>query len=330
MLKNLSKILLITTGGVGAVSKMKCLIATSFEGLQEPLGWLEKNFDCHYKPDAVLPENGDTDFEVLVVNPNNLRFNVNSNTIGYLKNLKIVLTISTGVAHIDMDYISDRNIELISLKHRTGEMGAVTATAELAFLLSLGKERHIPRSMSRTAVVDWDWRPYVGRQLSECQIAIIGYGRLGKLYDGYCKAFGGSTNWFDPNVEGGANDIDALVRTADVIALHASYTPGDKPIVSADLLKNVKENVHFVNTSRGELVDENALSDFLKNNPGSYYSSDVIANEVNRELSPIFKLWDNGGNVTLTPHMGGMTSGSRKIAYSMGVSALIEHVGGTK
>ena len=136
----------------------KCLVATSFDGVEEQLNQLSTVFDCIYSPDVILPCQGFEDVTIIIVNPNNLRWRLDRSTLDCLSGLKTVLTISTGIAHIDLPYLRERSIELISLKDNTKDMGSITATAELAFLFFMSQARNFNFSSNRQVVQRWDWR----------------------------------------------------------------------------------------------------------------------------------------------------------------------------
>jgi phosphoglycerate dehydrogenase-like enzyme len=71
-------------------------------------------------------------------------------------------------------------------------------------------------------------------------------------------------------------------------------------------------------------VEELALTEFLRRNPGAHYSTDVLCNESERHANVIYNYFLEGGNVTLTPHVGGMTTASRTLAYSLGVNKILK------
>lgn len=306
--------------------KLNCLVATAFDGVETELDRLFNEFQCEYIPDLKLPSVGYEDFDILVVNPNNLRWRLDSSTLDNFNDLKYVLTISTGIAHIDLNYINERGIKLVSLKNSTNEMSDITATAELAFLFFMAKSRKFSLSTSLESVWKWDWRESIGKQLNEQIVGVIGRGRLGNLFSKYCKAFGCSVLWYDPNIQGGESSINDIFRKCDVVSIHASFKPGSAFIVDKEVLNAAKNDLHIINTARGELVDEEALVKFLELNKLSHYSADVISNEQNKNDSVLFKYFLNGGNVTLTPHVGGMTTRSRQRAYNLGVTKFLNHI----
>lgn len=305
------------------IKPMKCLIATSFQGIEDVRDRLERSFDCIYVPEVMFPVEGYEDVEVLVVNPNNLKFKLDQKTLFQMVNLKHVLTISTGVAHIDLDYLCLKGISLLSLKDKTHLMNDITATAELAFLFLMTHARKFRRAIDETAVKNWDWRPFEGKQINELKIGIVGYGRLGRLFESYCRNMSAETIFYDPYVVGGTVSLVKLFESCDVISLHAAFTPGMPVLVASDILKVAKHDVHIINTARGELIDEGALVKFLNNHPEAHYSTDVITDESNKEESDVYALWQESDQVTMTPHIGGMTSGSRKRAYNLGVDSLL-------
>lgn len=303
------------------------MIATTFIGLENQLARLQKRFDCIYEPDVVLPCGDFENIEILVVNPNNLKWSLNANTLKELIGLKYILTISTGIAHIDLDYVNDRGIHLVSLKDSTNEMHDITATAELAFLFFLAKSRNFQHATSTESLQRWDWRESLGHQLREQTVGILGLGRLGKLFEHYCNSFGCTTRWYDPNVGGGAANMEQIIQHSDVVSVHASYFPGMKPLIDSELLELAKPDIHIINTARGELIDEDALVDFLQKNENAHYSADVLSDEQNRQNNVLYKYSKYSSNVTLTPHVGGMTIGSRELAYKLALNKFFSFIG---
>ena len=86
-----------------------------------------------------------------------------------------------------------------------------------------------------------------------------------------------------------------------------------------------KESLLLVNTSRGEIVDEAAMVNFLKTRPLARYATDVIAGEIqNRLASPILEYAAHSKQVIITPHIGGMTEEAQQIAYGRAVERLTE------
>ena len=161
----------------------------------------------------------------------------------------------------------------------------------------------------------------MGHQLRGKTIGIIGYGRLGKMMETYCNAFGMTVKIHDPYE--GYDDLDLVLRESDIISLHVHVTDETKYIINKKTLVKMKKNSYIVNTSRGEIVDERDVIDFLESGHLKGYATDVIENEFdNIRNSPILQGVNRGLNIIITPHIGGMTWEGQQKAYKWSISKL--------
>lgn len=153
-------------------------------------------------------------------------------------------------------------------------------------------------------------------------IGVIGYGRLGSMYAGYCKAFGSRVLVFDPyktvdkeDLEQ-VSDLKELLVSSDVVALHVHVNDETQGMINAECLSQMRDDVLLVNTSRGDIVNEDDLVAFLSKNPQARVATDVLADEVRKRLaSPLLRYAAESDQVTITPHIGGMTREAQEIAY---------------
>ena len=119
---------------------------------------------------------------------------------------------------------------------------------------------------------EWDYTKFIGRQINKLNFGIIGFGRLGQYYAKYCKAFGAKVYVYDPykNVEdekiNQVNKIEEIFNKSDVISLHVHVNRETTNMINKDCLKYAKDELLIVNTSRGEIINENDLVQFLKDN----------------------------------------------------------------
>ena len=96
-------------------------------------------------------------------------------------------------------------------------------------------------------------------------------------------------------------------------------------------MSHAKDDILIVNTSRGEIINEEDLVKFLKKNPLSKFATDVLTDEVrNRKLSPILRWADKNNQIIITPHIGGMTTNAQEIAYNHSVELLSESLDSIK
>ena len=264
--------------------------------------------------------------EILITNPgNDFRYDINhfeSSEISY-ENLKIVATPSTGNTHIDLDYLKERGIRFFSLLSDRPSLDKITASSEFTWIHIMSAMRKFKEATDKTSY----WRtPYNENQLRTQQlygktIGIIGYGRIGKNVSKYAETFGMNYKFYDPNVLRGKNkvsDIESL-KDVDIVSINCGLNESSKNLITYDTFKNFKKGLVVINTSRGEVVDERYISLLIKSRE-IYYSADVIVDEQNENTphhSELFQLYQSGKyeNLTLTPHVAGVTTDSQIIAF---------------
>jgi D-3-phosphoglycerate dehydrogenase len=253
----------------------------------------------------------------IFVNPNKLLFKLDSEL---LKNTSIeyILTASTGTNHIDKEYCNNNNIKVFSLSKEFDIIEKISSTAEHAFALMMSLIRNVPSSFDSVKNGNWDYEPFIGRQLNNLTIGIIGYGRLGKKFYNYCKAFDSNVIVYDPFKETPNKvDLDYLLSKSDIISLHI-HLDNNYNFFNNKLINKLNHSgIYLINTSRGEVVDENAIIDAIKNNKIKGYATDVLADELgNISNSRLVEFSKNNKKVIITPHIGGMTSEAQEIAYN--------------
>ena len=188
--------------------------------------------------------------------------------------------------------------------------------------------RKINQSWNSVRQGNWDYIPYIGRQINHITIGVVGYGRLGKLFARYCKAFGAKVLIFDPyksvkNKQYEQVSINKLLKNSDVISFHVHVNDETIEMVDEIWFKQMKSEIVLVNTSRGEIINEKHLIEFLKKNENAFYATDVIANEIKGKIDSPFKNWGIKSNrVLITPHIGGMTKEAQEIAYNAAAEML--------
>lgn len=262
------------------------------------------------------------EYDAIYTNPNKSRVYVGRELMDAAKCLKVICTASTGTNHIDKAYAAERGLPILALTEERQVISRISSTAELAFALTMASLRHVVRGHSAVMQGEWDYTRYIGRQMNCLTIGVIGYGRLGQMYAGYCKAFGSRVMVYDPykTVEDKGleqvKSIDELLPVADVVALHVHVTPETEGMIKAAILARMKEDVLLVNTSRGDIVNEEDLVAFLRARSQARVATDVLRDEVrNRLASPLLRYAAESSQVIITPHIGGMTREAQEIAY---------------
>jgi D-3-phosphoglycerate dehydrogenase len=271
--------------------------------------------------------------EYLFTNPNKQNFLLDGDILQCGK-LKVINTCSTGLNHIDLDYCKEHNIDIWSLKEDYELINDLPSTSELAFGLMLSLLRNIPKSFHSVRDGNWDYEPFVGHQIKGKTIGVIGYGRLGKimcrlfdswgvkilLYDPYVFSFGGVSRVNKRNRQ--IVELDELLERSDVISLHVHVTDETRGMIDDEFLSKMKQGSYLVNTSRGELVDEDSIIKSIEQGHLKGYGTDVIKDEfgdIQNSKLVEFSINPNN-NVVITPHIGGMTIEGQTKAYTWAVS----------
>ena len=285
-----------------------------------------------YLPDTTKEELKNTLFEsetkYLFTNPNKQPFILDEEVLKD-SNIKVINTCSTGTNHIDMEYCKENNIEVWHLAKDYELINQLPSTAEHAFGLMLSLIRKIPMSFHSVRDGNWDYEPYIGRQLKGLTVGIIGYGRLGKIM---CRLFDGwgvkllVTDPYERINErittARGVPLSELLERSDVVFLHTHVTDETRGMVDDKFLSEMKQGSYLVNTARGELVDEDSIIKSIEQGHLKGYGTDVIKDEfgdIQNSKLVEFSINPNN-NIVITPHIGGMTIEGQTKAYTWAVN----------
>jgi len=261
---------------------------------------------------------------VIFCNPNRQGYILNKEILQN-SSVKLINTASTGLNHINQDDCKKLNIKILSLTKDFKLIKKLPSTSELSFGLMINLQRNIFQSFQSVKNKKWDYTPFIGQELSSLTIGIIGLGRLGNLMANYAKAFGMRVFYYDPFKQTRKYkkiNLKRLVQIADVISIHAHVNNQTKYMINKKILKFAKKKPVIINTSRGELVNEQDIIWGLKNKIISGYGADVIEKEfIDINKSPIIKNI-NKYNIIITPHIGGMTYQGQLRAYVYAINKL--------
>jgi D-3-phosphoglycerate dehydrogenase len=289
-------------------------------------------FDIAYQPEIspVYFRKIIKKFDYLFTNPNKTKIFLGYKNLKKCK-LKAICTASTGTTHIDKDFLIKKNIKLISIAKERKILKKLTSTSELAFGLTLDAIRSISASSVSVKKNNWNYEPYIGRMMSNLKVLVIGYGRLGKIYSKYALAFGCEVYVYDPYVKIKSSKInivknlEKMIAMADIVTLHIHAEKFNYNFLNHRIFKLMKKEVIIINTSRGEIVNEIALLNFLKKNLKAKYFADVLNDEINYKKNKLIKYSKTSDQVVITPHIGGMTVEGQNIAYNHALNLLIKY-----
>jgi D-3-phosphoglycerate dehydrogenase len=256
----------------------------------------------------------------LLCNPNKQGYKIDRELLEN-SSINLINTCSTGLNHIDIEFCKQKNISVFSLTTDYGLINNLPSTSELAFGLMLSLLRKIPDGKKHVSDYKWDYLHFIGRQIKDLNIGIIGYGRLGKLMDNYCKAFGAKTYIYDPKLDIEQTNLQDMFAECDVISLHVHVSNETRYMIDYELLKLSNKDLYLINTSRGEIVKEYDIVRALDENLLTGYGTDVLENEFDDiKNSPIIKAMNSGHNIIVTPHVGGMTTEGQILAYTYAIN----------
>ena len=301
---------------------MKILCLTPIKHLNGIYEYLESFGEVDYNPELDRGEFNFLhmgDYDVIFCNPNKQKYILGEDTLQNFKGT--ILTASTGLNHIDVKYCEQNNIKVLSLTKDYDLINDLPSTAELAFGLMLSIIRNIPNSFDDVKKGGWDYDMFMGHQLKDKTIGIIGYGRLGTMMERYCKAFGMNIIIHDPYK--GYNNLHQLIHESDIISLHVHVTDETRKMIDKNFLDLMSKESYIINTSRGEIVNEKDIIQSLLHGNLKGYATDVIEDEYfNRVESPILTGTNGGLNIIVTPHIGGMTWEGQQKAYRWAIDKL--------
>ena len=268
-------------------------------------------------------------YDSIFTNPNKSKVFLDKNIIDSAINLKCICTASTGTNHIEMEYATSKGIKVISLTEERETINKIGSTAELAFALTIASLRNVVQSHQGALKGEWDYSRYIGRQLNSLSIGVVGYGRLGRFYSSYFEPFESKVRVFDPykNILDfeQTKDLESLIKASDVLSLHVHVTDETINLINTKSLLAAKEDILIINTSRGEIINEEDMVKFLKSNNQARLATDVLRDEIrDRKNSPLLEYAQTSNQVVITQHIGGMTKEAQEIAYCKAATLLKE------
>lgn len=220
------------------------------------------------------------------------------------KKLKVISRCGAGMDGLDLEYAKTKGIKVFNTADAPTD-----AVAELALGLILSLLRQIPlldRQMRQGR-----WTKSMGALLNEKIVGIIGLGRIGRRLAYLANGLGAKAVYYDPLVKNSGLSFCAflpfqdLLKEADIVSLHIPYSKENKHLIGKNELALMKNTAFLINTSRGGIVDEDALYQALKNNKLAGAALDVFEDE------PYGGKLKELDNIILTPHIGSYAKEAR-------------------
>ena len=226
--------------------------------------------------------------------------------------LRLIVTATTGADHIDAAFLQTRGIPLLTLKGQSQVLDQLTPAAELSWLLLLACARKLRSAIHHVEAGQWNRELFPGTMLNGRTLGLVGYGRLGKWMARYGHAFNMKVVGFDPYNHDWPSHLTPvplkeLMAQSDFISIHVHLSNETRKLVGAAELALVKPGAVLINTSRGAIVDEDALLAALEDGRLGGLGVDVIEGEPEIQTTRVWQYAQKHPNCVITPHIGGFS-----------------------
>jgi len=284
---------------------------------------LEKNgLKITYEPEITPEQISEKieNFNVVIVRS---RTKITKDLIEKANKCKIIARVGVGLDNIDQDAAKEKGIRVINAVE-----GAMNAVAELVVGLMLSLAREIPRADREVRNGNWIKKELMGTELRGKYLGIVGLGNIGKRLGRLAKALNMNIIGFDVmpiddefSKEVGLmkTDLDTLLASSDYVSLHVPLLDSTKHMINATKINSMKNTAKIINTSRGGVIDEEALYDALKNGQLGGAALDVFEVEpaTSNKLATL-------PNFISTPHMGAQTKEAQSLAANVIAEKIIQ------
>ncbi len=263
---------------------------------------LENNFGRTMTEDEIIEYAGQGVVGIIIgVDP------LSSNVLEKCKDLKAISKYGVGMDNIDLEKAKELDIKV---KNATGTNNV--SVGELAIALMFSLARHIPGIAA--SVKNGSWDRVIGFELTGKRLGLVGGGQIGKEVAKRAKGLEMSVSIYDPYYNDPdflnkyditlEKDLKKLLSDSDIVSLHLPATNETKHMINKETLAVMKKSSILINTSRGELVDEEALYDALAGKKIAAAAQDVFSSEPPEKDEKMMKL----DNFVLTSHIGAFTN----------------------
>jgi len=284
---------------------------------------LEKNgLQITYEPE-ITPEQIQEkieNFEVVIVRS---RTKITKDMIDKATKCQIIARVGVGLDNIDQAAAKEKNIRVINAVE-----GAMNAVAELVIGLMLSLAREIPRADREVRNGNWIKKELMGTELRGKYLGIVGLGNIGKRLGRLARALNMNIIGYDVvpideefSKEVGLMkaDLGTLLASSDYVSLHVPLLDSTKHLINAEKMSTMKNTSRIINTSRGGVIDEEALYEFLKDGKLGGAALDVFEVEpaTSNNLATL-------PNFISTPHMGAQTKEAQSLAANVIAEKIIQ------
>ncbi|BFH69338.1 MAG: phosphoglycerate dehydrogenase [Paenibacillus dendritiformis] len=222
------------------------------------------------------------------------------------KQLKVIGRAGVGVDNIDLEAATKRGIIVINAPD-----GNTITTCEHAFAMMMALSRHIPQAYVKTIGGVWDRKSFLGVELMNKTLGVLGMGRIGSEVAKRAKAFGMEVIGYDPFMTDERAEklgvklgtVDEIIRAADFITVHTPLTDETRHMISRPQFEVMKRGMRIINCARGGIIDERALIEAIDEGIVAGAAFDVFEAEPPAADHPFL----HHPNIIVTPHLGAST-----------------------
>jgi D-3-phosphoglycerate dehydrogenase len=244
-----------------------------------------------------------TDYDALLVRS---QTKVTEKIMTAATKLKVVGRAGVGVDNIDLEGATKRGIVVINAPD-----GNTIATCELTFAMMMAVARSIPQAYKKTVGGEWDRKTFVGVELRNKTLGILGMGRIGSEVAKRAKVFGMNVIGYDPflteeraeKIGVKLGTVNEIAAQADFITVHTPLTNETRHIIARPQFELMKKGVRIINCARGGIIDEMALVEAVEAGIVAGAAFDVFEEEPPRADHPFL----NNPKIIVTPHLGAST-----------------------
>jgi len=257
---------------------------------------------------------------------------VDDKVIAAGRKLRVISNYAVGYDNVDVAAATARGIMVCNTP------GVLTeTTADLAWTLLMAAARRIVEADAHLRGGEWkSWSPQLmlGQDIHGATLGLVGLGRIGEAVARRARGFGMRLLYADaarkPEVEAACRaefvDLETLLRTADFVSLHTPLTEETRHLIGAEQLSWMKPTAVLINTSRGPVVDQQALAEVLREGRIFAAGLDVFESEPIPTDDPLLEL----DNVILLPHIASASVATRTKMANMAADNLIDGLGGQR
>jgi len=236
--------------------------------------------------------------------------------------VKIISNFAVGFGNIDIDAAKKRNIIV------TNTPDVLTdATAEIAILILLGAARRAKEGIEAAKTKNWKWTAdfLMGKQLTGSRLGILGMGRIGRAVADRARSFGMKIHYFNrsrlkKDLERDAvyhDSLKSLLSVSEFFSINCPATKETKHIINKESIKNFPDGAVVSNSARGDMIEDEAMVEALKN--GKIYSLGIDVYNGEPSTHPDYLTLPN---VFVLPHLGSATKKTRTAMADLAVNNL--------